>query len=144
MCNLVMKQITGTRLEEYAEELSLADLKRDTLGISQQLISSLELMLRNAPLQPLAQYVIIEGTDRARLIGFGKARKQATSNEVFLDDGVKTADQCVNEHVEWFYDANKRHEQGMQTCGDRYEGTFKGDQISHKRNGLRASVQRLI
>jgi hypothetical protein len=34
MCNLVKEQITDTRLEEYAEELSLADLKRDISGIA--------------------------------------------------------------------------------------------------------------
>jgi hypothetical protein len=51
----MMEQITGTRLEEYVKELSLADLKRDILGIRQQLA-----VLNSCTTNLLAQHVIID------------------------------------------------------------------------------------
>jgi tRNA A-37 threonylcarbamoyl transferase component Bud32 len=84
-CCLVMEQIMGTGLREYAEERSLADLKRNILGICQQLVGCLELMHRNSlhHCNLTADHVIINEAGKARLIGFNRASKRTTSDDVF-------------------------------------------------------------
>jgi tRNA A-37 threonylcarbamoyl transferase component Bud32 len=84
-CCLVMEQIMGTRLSEYAEELSLADLKRNILGICQQLVGCLELMHRNSlhHCSLTADHVIIDEAGKARLIGFSRASRRTTSDDAF-------------------------------------------------------------
>jgi tRNA A-37 threonylcarbamoyl transferase component Bud32 len=84
-CCLVMEQIMGTRLREYAEELSLAELKRNILGICQQLVGCLDLMHRNSlhHCSLTADHVIIDEAGKARLVGFSRASKATTSDDVF-------------------------------------------------------------
>jgi tRNA A-37 threonylcarbamoyl transferase component Bud32 len=84
-CCLVMEQIMGIRLSEYTEELSLADLKRNILGICQQLVGCLELMHRNSlhHCSLTADHVIIGEAGKARLIGFSRASRRTTSDDVF-------------------------------------------------------------
>jgi hypothetical protein len=78
-----MEQIMGTRLSEYAEELSLANLKRNTLGICQQLVGCLELMHSLHHCSLTADHVIIDEAGKARLIGFSRASKATTSDDAF-------------------------------------------------------------
>jgi tRNA A-37 threonylcarbamoyl transferase component Bud32 len=84
-CCLVMEQIMGTRLREYAEELSLAELKRNILGICQQLVGCLDLMHKNSlhHCNLTADHVIIDKAGKARLVGFSRASKVTTSHDVF-------------------------------------------------------------
>jgi tRNA A-37 threonylcarbamoyl transferase component Bud32 len=84
-CCLVMERIMGIRLSEYAEERSLADLKRNILDICHQLVGCLELMHRSSlhHCNLTADHVIIDEAGNARLIGFSRASKATTSDDVF-------------------------------------------------------------